>query len=1027
MSNLELPLGNRDSPPSGFQRTVPMEGVEAQMNHGMNIKPRHSQAYPPRGYQYHHTHPSSRHPIQSVITTSFSTDEDREDRSGHHGHRHRYHNQYPDYRMDHGQHFETRSPLHDSNINAFEPTHSDRDQMQYGSDLSPIQESDLDIRNPPREVIVSRSMRVPPSPREQPLPMNRSYSEGMTLASSSFQSDGPLKRSFWHHAKSGDEYQNSLPNEFMPPKRSKTTGSGHREYVVTASRTFSEDMYDNMHSPDPNARSAPRGRAPGWFNRTASWETRDDYYHRKPAGSELQSGSWTRSPPSYREPAAPVSHWSDAPLMLSPRMRPPVEGGMRYELPPQGHTWSPRWHPEEPRWGGPQIRDDVEAMHFSPNMQEREPYDSFRRQGTFESRSDAEPPMRYINGPPSMPTNPGMDYSAAPLSHRVMPPKMNEAELGNSIESRNHNAEKTGPIRMLALPDDRISLSETLCLVRENIEVFTATKEDVEAPAPGRKQAIVVGQVGLRCIHCRHTTRSSERVKRAICYPSSIKRIYRSVIDMKLDHFLHCKFVPANLKDTLVALKANNTRSTGTTMQYFIRAAKSLGMVDAEPGVRLVNNAEEAAPGSLTPKAETTPNQSNLVSPNKKEEISSPESPLRINRNNSMSSEGTTGSTSVLDEEHMPKEIFMGKVNLSLPEDKTALSPLRCFLREQVCAFSASEEDIAVRTPTTFSVSVGQVGIACVHCLNQPAKSRLNRAVCFPFSITRIYQSVADIQRFHLGECKMVPKEIKEKFIELQNASSKGSKGLATRQYWVTSAKRLGLVDTTKGIRFSRDPSIPEEKAVSLDILAQVASNVTTVNRPLVLPEDKPLIAQFLYAVMEQLQPCRFTEADRNKRRLKDVGCIGVECKHCAGKVDSRKFFWSSVSAVESNFVSVHTHMMECKEIPDKLKEELAELKKLRKEQTIALKTGSQKAFFSRVWERLHTDEEADSDDDKAQDSGSAKNGAQEGNSKESAAPASPAPPEAGTKDKRQDGPKIPEPESPSTEKLKDKLAMVSV
>ena len=494
--------------------------------------------------------------------------------------------------------------------------------------------------------------------------------------------------------------------------------------------------------------------------------------------------------------------------------------------------------------------------------------------------------------------------------------------------------------------------------------------EDVEAPAPGRKHAVVVGQVGLRCIHCRHTTRSSERVKRAVCYPSSIKRIYRTVIDMKLDHFIHCKFVPDSLKNTLAALKANNTRSTGTTMQYFIRAAGTLGMVDGPTGVRLVDNAPTAsAPAFLTTappqvkplvEAKSSPakkEKSPGGSPITRKDSADGGSDLVINRNNSISSEGTGTFSSGTSDEAPPKELFTGKIPLSLPEDKMSLSPLRCFLRDQVCAFSATEEDIAVRTPTTFAVSVGQVGIGCIHCLSQPAKMRLNRAVCFPFSIARIYQSVADIQRFHLGECKMVPPDVKAKFLELQSASSKGSKGLATRQYWVTSAKKIGLVDTSKGIRFGRDPSIPAAKAVALDILAQIASNVTTVNRPLVLPEDKPFIAEFLYVVMEQLQPCRFTEADRNKRRLKDVGCIGVECKHCAGQVDSRKFFWSSVNAVESNFVSVHTHMMECRMIPDPLKEKLAELKRLRKEQTSALKTGSQKAFFSRVWERLHKED----------------------------------------------------------------------
>jgi hypothetical protein len=322
-------------------------------------------------------------------------------------------------------------------------------------------------------------------------------------------------------------------------------------------------------------------------------------------------------------------------------------------------------------------------------------------------------------------------------------------------------------------------------------------------------------------------------------------------------------------------------------------------------------------------------------------------------------------STESFDSNGSPESIvslekyFEGCVPLALPEDKASLSPLRCFLREQVCAFSATEEDIAVRAPTTFSITTGQVGIGCIHCLKQPPKLRSNRAVCFPFSIGRIYQSVADIQRFHFTECKILPPDIKEKFNELQSASSKGSKGLATRTYWVTSAKKIGLVDTQRGIRFGRDPLAPEQsKAFSLDILAAAAFSVTTANKQLVVERDKDTIAEFLYVVMEQLQPCRFTEADRNKRRLKDVGCIGVECKHCAGQVDGRKFFWSSVSAVESNFVSVHTHMLECKMVPDNLKERLAELKTLRKQQTAALKTGSQKAFFTRVWKRLHDENE---------------------------------------------------------------------
>ncbi|MFM6175348.1 MAG: hypothetical protein ACKPB4_24990, partial [Sphaerospermopsis kisseleviana] len=588
---------------------------------------------------------------------------------------------------------------------------------------------------------------------------------------------------------------------------------------------------------------------------------------------------------------------------------------------------------------------------------------------------------------PTVDIGPGSAFDDGGMHFTIRPPPSDFAPTGDLPSSggipapemmpRNYaTMDKNSPAKLLALPEDRISLSETLCIVRENIEVFTASIEDVEAPAPGRKHAVSVGQVGLRCIHCRHTTRSSERVKRAVCYPSSIKRIYRTVIDMKLDHFLHCKFVPQSLKDTLTALKANNTRSTGTTMQYFIRAAIQLGMVDGSSGVRLTENAvtpmlvpfsppqsrSSSIPKMLTPptaERTTVPMNSPIETQHSGEKSDGAStSDFRIYRNSSMSSEGTAGNSVMMDDVAMPKETFNGHISLALAEDRMSLSPLRCFLRQQVCAFTATEQDIAVRTPNTFSVSVDQVGIGCIHCMHQPAKMRLNRAACFPFSIARIYQAVADIQRFHLNECKDVPKDIKDRFLELQSQSSKGSKGLATRQYWVTSAKKIGLVDTPKGIRFIRDPAVPEQKPVSLDIVAQVASHVTTVHRPLVLPEDKPFIAEFLYVVMEQLQPCRFTEADRNKRRIKDVGCIGVECKHCAGQVDSRKFFWSSVNAVESNFVSVHTHMMDCRMVPHELKDLLAELKKLRKEQTAALKTGSQKNFFSRVWKRLHEGEE---------------------------------------------------------------------
>ena len=775
--------------------------------------------------------------------------------------------------------------------------------------------------------------------------------------------------------------------------------------------------YNDWHGPTPPGRRPSRN----WNERMPGIKERDGEHQQQQLVSRSRTSgsrsSRSRTPPTKpsRGPGAPPERWALPPQNYNGRgpnaeseQHPPSSKNYRgssssqfcqplhpedrfgpfneqlaRRVPEYGHEDPGRyWQGEGPPYqhfppgmrGGPEEMMKSQGRRgtppitntwnhndeFVPNHQMYEHSQMTQRPPKYESWSDNR---QYADpyGNSRVPVEQPREYTGRHLQSA----SIESGPDGSATAIRTANG-----ILLLALPEDKISLSETLCIVRENIEVFIATEADVKAPAPGRKRPVVVGQVGLRCIHCRVATHQSEKVKRAVCFPSSIKRIYRTVIDMKLDHFKACRFVPVEFKMKLEQLKATNARSTGTTMQYFVQASKRMGMVDGGHGIRICKETEDSKNNvqipQQIPKVEQTAVKLEHQQVNDIRRRSLPNVQPGVSFSLSMDlslSGASAGSSSKMDSASSQAgsmkddtPTFEGKTLLASPEDKSALSPLRCFLRENVYAFSASPEDIAVRTPTTFSVVVGQVGIACVHCHHLPAKQRSNRAVCFPFSIGRIYQSVADIQRFHLSECKMVPPSVKHRFFELQKASTKGSKGLATRQYWISSAKKLGLADTSSGIRFTRDPSAPLEKAASLDILAQVATDVTTAARPLVLDEDNSQIAGFIYLVMKQLQPCRFTEADRNKRRLKDVGCIGVECKHCAGQVDGRKFFWSSVNAVESNFVSVHTHMMECKAIPLELKEELAHLKTLRKEHTSKLKTGSQKSFFARVWQRLHAE-----------------------------------------------------------------------
>ena len=882
--------------------------------------------------------------------------------------------------------FHTHSPIHglasSFSREDFEPPRTNHNTNQRSGQDIPIfhswssgpsrsrSQSPSDVQGCYDDWNVS-SRRSDPS-RQMTLASSRSWADEITLVPS--RTDGFMNSPLEAHPSSSfseshrDRSNSMAKSSSHPPHHQQASGEGNR---TSGSEIGWPQQYDNI-KPYPVRYSSTHTK-------------HGDQYHDNGQYSRSSYGKHEDS--HYRPHNRPYdgkdNYWRDQHHYN--QRRDDIEDKTKLSGPPRSHSPVPRRSVPTPPvrngWGRYPMNYDQNRLH---NERRSDMHHQEWNNERYTGYQGGGRHPQYHPGSGMMKNNHGMRYDE-PMCLPTNSPPEHLRDLKHESLPNGRTFLKTQDNRMLlAQSDDRISLSETLCIVRENIEVFTATEDDVKAPAPGRKRPVSLHQVGLRCYHCRFANLQNDRVKRAVCFPSSIKRIYRTVIDMKLDHFKSCRYVPLELKRKLEELKATNARSTGTTMQYFVAAAKKLGMADGEHGIVIIpddkhvdsSDAVSAPDRTLSvdsvgeTSTGTTKDSTAIMKKDSGKTLStvstfnsdtSPDgvrSDLSLNLKVDPGAKGTVNCNSSNEKSYQDgkdgTEYFNGKILLALMEDKSALSPLRCFLRQNVYAFSATEEDIAVRTPTTFSVVLGQVGIGCIHCLSLPAKERSNRAVCFPFSIARIYQSVADIQRFHLGECKHVPEDIRKKFDELQSQSSKGSKGLATRQYWITSAKKIGLVDTKRGIRFERDPVAPLEKAPSLDILARVATDAK-IPKQLVLPEDEPHIAEFLFLVMKQLQPCRFTEADRNKRRLKDVGCTGVECKHCAGQVDGRKFFWSSVNAVESNFVSVHTHMMECKMISQDLKDKLAETKKLRKEQTSRLKTGSQKAFFARVWERLHS------------------------------------------------------------------------
>jgi hypothetical protein len=132
-------------------------------------------------------------------------------------------------------------------------------------------------------------------------------------------------------------------------------------------------------------------------------------------------------------------------------------------------------------------------------------------------------------------------------------------------------------------------------------EIFAATEKDVAARHSKGAQKLIVGQVGIRCIYCAHL-RPRDRAERAVCYPSSISRIYQTVADMQRFHFEQCTCIPKRVQDIYKSLKTTRPRGVGSPQAYWVQSAKSMGLVDTGSGIRFDNDVSKDGFDSNNPK-----------------------------------------------------------------------------------------------------------------------------------------------------------------------------------------------------------------------------------------------------------------------------------------------------------------------------------------------------------------------------------------------------------------------------------------
>jgi hypothetical protein len=292
---------------------------------------------------------------------------------------------------------------------------------------------------------------------------------------------------------------------------------------------------------------------------------------------------------------------------------------------------------------------------------------------------------------------------------------------------------------------------------------------------------------------------------------------------------------------------------------------------------------------------------------------------------------------------------------LGTDEDPNWLSGFHCFVRSELIeVFRASPEDRKARNQ---AVVLHQVGIRCRFCAHVTPSIRAGRSTAFPSSIRQIYQSFTMMLRDHFGNCEAMPRAIQEKFLALKEKPSQGATD--SKRYWIYSAMKIGMADSRKGIIVDETTRARGANTPPFGTSPeQQTADEETKDVPLVLPEDRAIVSDFLFLLMSHSQLVFLTEVERvgNRRSLR-LGLPGFGCRCCSQhkRLGLCRMFPARRRTLPTKVSDLYDHLRRCTVCPAQVKDRLESLHH-QMNTGFHSDQGGDREFFDRLWNRLgHT------------------------------------------------------------------------
>jgi hypothetical protein len=269
---------------------------------------------------------------------------------------------------------------------------------------------------------------------------------------------------------------------------------------------------------------------------------------------------------------------------------------------------------------------------------------------------------------------------------------------------------------------------------------------------------------------------------------------------------------------------------------------------------------------------------------------------------------------------------------------------------------------------------IGSMGLCCRHCEGKPgAFGRYFPSNLHTFAQVEVCKQI--VKHIVTGKCHSCPPEIRDSILQLQQIEN----ALPSKRYpsrMVFFRRVWHRFHSTDGNESSDGIENPEfvENTVTIETEAvNIPWEELIKDSTLVTAEDHGLISDSQFVAISQMDPCQLKEEDRigyNKHR--NIGFIGMACRHCGGRPGFGRYFPNTVRNFEKTSArdTIVSHVtMFCQKCPEDIRNAMLTLKRIESSHTGSatmkgLVYGSGKLFFRRIWSRLHGNDGSTNDAD---------------------------------------------------------------